>query len=150
MFGKQLFDNFENITMCTRDTMSHAMQTTSKALTKGRQTRCPLMRQSIPSALAYKRMTQFFETNLGIKATNFLKWIQCFLKCFNLSEIRTKELNIRNEPPWFRSKNQASKECREWSTHQERKSTSVAIFSWWPMVEIVPGPNGDVVSKKPL
>lgn len=41
--------------------MSHTMQTNLTVLTKGRQTWCPLMRQSTPSALAYKRMAQFFE-----------------------------------------------------------------------------------------
>lgn len=144
MFGNQLFDHFENITICTRNTMSHAMQTNSTVLTKGRQTWCPLMRQSTPNVLAYKRMAQFFETNLGIKATNCLEWIDCFFKFCNLSEIRTKELKIRNEPTWCRSKNQAwSRQLQnsEESEHQGRKSTSVAIFSWWPMVAIVPGPQ---------
>lgn len=144
-----------DITMCTRDTISHAMQTNSTVLTKGRQTWCSLRRQSTPSALAYKRMAQFFETNLGIKATNCLEWIECFFKCCNLSEIRTMELNIRNEPPWCRSKNQAwsrqlqksaesEAHTREENRHQWRYS---ADGRWW---QLSLDPNGDVIMKKPL
>lgn len=39
-------------------------------------------------------MAQFFETNLGTKSTNCLEWLECFFKCCNLSEIRTKEVEI--------------------------------------------------------
>lgn len=99
-------------------------------------------------------MDQFFEINLGIKAT-LLEWIECFFKFCNLSEITTKELNIRNEPPWCRSKNQAwsrqLQKCveieahtREENRHQWRYSTD---GRWW---KLPVDPNGNVISKKPL
>lgn len=87
MFKQLLIDNYENITLAVKQTMNTLMMTNSDALTKGRQTWCPFSRQSLPSAMAYIKMSQFFKDNTGVRATNCLEWIKAFCECLNKKEL---------------------------------------------------------------
>lgn len=90
MFLKQLGDNLDTINSTVQSVMNHLQNTNSSVLTKGRQTWCPLTRQSLPSASAYNNMASFFKANTGRSATTCLEWMQCFFECLNKSELTAK------------------------------------------------------------
>lgn len=87
MFLKQLMDNREPINETVQSVMNHQQNTNSSVLTKGRQTWCPLTKQSLPSASAYNNMAAFFKTNTGKNATTCLEWMKCFFTCLEKSEL---------------------------------------------------------------
>lgn len=76
-------------------TMKTVMNSNSDILTKGRQTFCPFTNQSVSAPVAYKRMFDFFKSNVGCGGLGCLDWIRSAMECFekdNLSLILTKEI----------------------------------------------------------
>lgn len=89
MYRAQLVKHHKAITQCAEATISEITNTNSDVLTKGRQTWCPIMQISLPSAQAYSNMAKLFKRNLGKDSTTCFEWIQCFFEMMELNEIVT-------------------------------------------------------------
>lgn len=85
-----LIDNVVN------NIMDKIMSQNSDVFPKGRQTWDPIHERSVHSSVAYGRFLNLFKINLNVVCSNNLEWIQCFFKCLNLEELKTKEIITEN------------------------------------------------------
>lgn len=72
---------------CVDDVVRHCLNTNSDVLTKGRQTFCPFINQSVTAAQAYENAYTFLSENTGEVGFGVFEWVQAFLSLFDKESI---------------------------------------------------------------
>lgn len=95
LMHQQFFmENSSHIIRSVESAVTWATLQNSDYLTQGRQTLCPITRQSVPASVAYVRMLEVYCENLGQQTFTLIEWITAYYKLANLDRLTYKTTQV--------------------------------------------------------